>query len=371
MASALINNASQIYFDSVFGMENEGMVKMFKALESSELKGFLGCSSAIYEDALVEFFQNTYVQNDKLREMKFEFRLLNEIMAKTVTVKAELMSLEDLLKQIPDDMMMPSITATDPTKIKFVQGIEIRKVDLYKADLPQIAADDKGKEPLVVDTIQWHPARQIFSLICADIDFLVQFREQVIEEVVKFFNSFTLHRLTVLDSVKDIVAKEELVLTWAETDSVHIALQRRVYIIAKYREMLLRKFLEARRHNFVSGRPKTAIDLKVLDLLTAGHHFALKILMRQMKEHKLEWTRTYSSHLFDVHPVSQGNRHFTVGGGRLRQSGPQPEGRLLRQPALEGLTRSARTDSPYQVGRNKFRRSKAAAAVEERRGDGY
>ncbi|KZV53632.1 flagellar associated protein [Dorcoceras hygrometricum] len=57
--------------------------------------------------------------------------------------------------------------------------------------------------------------------------------------------------------------------------------------------------------------------------------------------------------------VSRGNRHFTVGGGRLRQSGPRPKGRLLRQPALEGLTRSARTDSPRQVRRNKFLISEA------------
>ncbi|KZV26611.1 hypothetical protein F511_08135 [Dorcoceras hygrometricum] len=64
-----------------------------------------------------------------------------------------------------------------------------------------------------------------------------------------------------------------------------------------------------------------------------------------------------------LRPVSRGNRHFTVGGGRLRQSGPRPKGRLIRQPALEVLTRSARTDSPRQVDRNKFRRSKAAAAL--------
>ncbi|KZV52761.1 mechanosensitive ion channel protein 4-like [Dorcoceras hygrometricum] len=68
-----------------------------------------------------------------------------------------------------------------------------------------------------------------------------------------------------------------------------------------------------------------------------------------------------------LRPVSRGNRHFTVGGGRLRQSGPRPEGRLLRQPALEGLTRSARTDSPQKVGRNNFRRSKAAALETWRR----
>ncbi|KZV31199.1 hypothetical protein F511_42823 [Dorcoceras hygrometricum] len=66
MASSLINNAIQIYFDSVFGMDNEGMVKMFKALECSGLKGFLGCSSAIYEAALVDFFQNASVQDEKV-----------------------------------------------------------------------------------------------------------------------------------------------------------------------------------------------------------------------------------------------------------------------------------------------------------------
>ncbi|KZV52071.1 small conductance mechanosensitive ion channel family [Dorcoceras hygrometricum] len=59
-----------------------------------------------------------------------------------------------------------------------------------------------------------------------------------------------------------------------------------------------------------------------------------------------------------LRPVSRGNRHFTVGGGRLRQSGPRPEWRLLRQPALEDLTRSARTDSPRQVGRNNFQRER-------------
>ncbi|KZV40679.1 hypothetical protein F511_18435 [Dorcoceras hygrometricum] len=80
-----------------------------------------------------------------------------------------------------------------------------------------------------------------------------------------------------------------------------------------------------------------------------------------------EWIRSMET-IYDY--FSRGNRHFTVGGGRLRQSGPRPEGRLLRQPVLEGLTRSARTDSPRQVGRNKFRRNKAAAAAtafEERR----
>ncbi|KZV50596.1 hypothetical protein F511_17183 [Dorcoceras hygrometricum] len=38
----------------------------------------------------------------------------------------------------------------------------------------------------------------------------------------------------------------------------------------------------------------------------------------------------------------------------LRQSGPRPDSRLLRQTALEVLTRSARSDSPRRTGRNKL-----------------
>ncbi|KZV23598.1 hypothetical protein F511_12733 [Dorcoceras hygrometricum] len=65
-------------------------------------------------------------------------------------------------------------------------------------------------------------------------------------------------------------------------------------------------------------------------------------------------------------PVSRGNRHFTVDCGRQRQSAPRPDTGFLRQPALEGLTRSAWTDSPQKIGRNTSgeRRQLAAAAAE-------
>ncbi|KZV53565.1 mitogen-activated protein kinase kinase kinase YODA-like [Dorcoceras hygrometricum] len=56
--------------------------------------------------------------------------------------------------------------------------------------------------------------------------------------------------------------------------------------------------------------------------------------------------------------------------GRYRQSGPRPEPRLFRHPALEALTNSARTDSPHRIGRNEFRQLEAAAAACERRGRG-
>ncbi|KZV44425.1 splicing factor 3B subunit 1-like [Dorcoceras hygrometricum] len=136
----------------------------------------------------------------------------------------EPMSIEDILKQIPEAMMLPSVTATEITRIKFGLGIEIPGVnegDWYKASLPRIATSNKGKAPLVAhDEIKGHPAREMFSFICAYIDFIIQLREKVIADVVILFYSFSLSRLAVLDSVKDIVAKEEQMLTsscWIRT----------------------------------------------------------------------------------------------------------------------------------------------------------
>ncbi|KZV52357.1 hypothetical protein F511_22560 [Dorcoceras hygrometricum] len=117
MAATLINNAIQIYFDFVFGMADAGMVQMFKALESSVLRGFLGCPvpstkliGGIISQCFIEKRQSFQCRSGQdvvfdarsafstdgqqlktscnKREMNFEFRLLNDILAKTVTVKA-------------------------------------------------------------------------------------------------------------------------------------------------------------------------------------------------------------------------------------------------------------------------------------------
>ncbi|KZV32123.1 hypothetical protein F511_29854 [Dorcoceras hygrometricum] len=146
MASAYISNALQINFDSVLGQDNEGMLNMFKALEASRLRGFLGCPSVLYEQELEQFFDTAIVQDGditcavsgkyvaisesrfagvfnlpthgltdlsevpnhlvmqartvfakfgkpvlyscKKRLLKYEFRLLNDILAKSITVKA-------------------------------------------------------------------------------------------------------------------------------------------------------------------------------------------------------------------------------------------------------------------------------------------
>ncbi|KZV47486.1 splicing factor 3B subunit 1-like [Dorcoceras hygrometricum] len=151
------------------------------------------------------------------------------------TFDDESMSIYDLLATISENSMLPSVIASEITRIRFGRSIEIRGVhegDWYKASLPKILADAKEKAPLKeIETIKGHPAREIFSLICADIDFLVQLRAKVIDEIAQFFNSFSLRRLAVLGSTKDIAAKEERVLTWAEKDSVQIACNNQIFFI--------------------------------------------------------------------------------------------------------------------------------------------
>ncbi|KZV34512.1 hypothetical protein F511_27861 [Dorcoceras hygrometricum] len=487
MALSLTQNALQINFDSVIILSDGGMVSMFKALESSGLRGFLGCSATVYEKYLVIFFENGTVRgntvvstvkgvtvnisedqfagvfdlptegltsvNDfpanlinegksvfsekgeliktscKNKEMKMEFRLLKDILAKAITAKVgsfdaitqesstqslldgvpdltlgeskalpplriltfksvsknksvltaseevkeksmvekvftveakrrpahaaepvakkkrttvgrasqtvkdlsivpvvqeaipismeetdsedtvplskvlkttetsmsdeESMSIDDILKHIPKYVLPPSLSAEDPTKILFNHGLEFREVDWYK-DIPKIDPAAKGKASLV-EEIKGHLDKEIFSLISANVDFLVQIRDEVMEEIATFFHSFSIHSLSAMKSVSDLVAKEEQLLKWVEIDSLQTAVERRLFITAKYREMLLRKFLEARHQNFVSGTPTSEIDLQVLDMLSEAHRIALLNFLEQLRLHKLKWTRPSSS----------------------------------------------------------------------------
>ncbi|KZV19981.1 hypothetical protein F511_27656 [Dorcoceras hygrometricum] len=146
MAASFYNNSIHVDFDSVLEMDEPGMVSMFQALVASGLQGFLGCTAVVYEEALVEFFANGRVRDGlvvssvdgviveiseelfaetfelpvdglgdlsempkdvvfdarsivslsgepislsgRKNQMKFEFRLLCDIMAKAISVKA-------------------------------------------------------------------------------------------------------------------------------------------------------------------------------------------------------------------------------------------------------------------------------------------
>ncbi|KZV26870.1 hypothetical protein F511_40914 [Dorcoceras hygrometricum] len=118
----------------------------------------------------------------------------------------EHMSIDDLLMQISEDMMLPSVTAAEITKVRLGESINIHEVqerDLYYASLPRISIHDKGKEKLEEDeSVRGNPARETVELNCGDVDFLVQLRNKVMQDVVEFFHSFSLNKLTDLDGLK-------------------------------------------------------------------------------------------------------------------------------------------------------------------------
>ncbi|KZV27895.1 hypothetical protein F511_36071 [Dorcoceras hygrometricum] len=177
----------------------------------------------------------------------------------------ESMTLEEHLSTIPNGSSLPSTTG-EVTKIQFGKSITIRGVDegnWYKTSLPKIPA-----------------------------------AEQVIDEVYRCFNSFGFKKLAAL-KLEEIFSKEELVLTWAENDSTKVALQRRTYILLKYRELLLRKFLEARQSNFDPVVSSSATDQKVLDMLSNLHIFVVEDLKMEMQARGLKWEKTCCSKIFE------------------------------------------------------------------------
>ncbi|KZV29431.1 hypothetical protein F511_15876 [Dorcoceras hygrometricum] len=63
MASSLISSSLHIAFDSVFDMDDAGLVQMFESFIATGLKEFLGCPAVIYEAALAEFLENGSVRD--------------------------------------------------------------------------------------------------------------------------------------------------------------------------------------------------------------------------------------------------------------------------------------------------------------------
>ncbi|KZV55936.1 hypothetical protein F511_29432 [Dorcoceras hygrometricum] len=168
----------------------------------------------------------------------------------------ERMSLDDILLTIPVDIPLPS-TSMEVTKITMGKSVKIpgvTKWTWFLQSLPRIPAGDKGKQILVEkDPVKGNPAKEHYSLICADIDLLVSLRAQVIDEVASFFHSFSLKKLATIN-FEEMYRKEEQVLSWGETESPQEAIQRKFYILLKYRTVLeLAK--EARAHNLIWNKP--------------------------------------------------------------------------------------------------------------------
>ncbi|KZV39299.1 hypothetical protein F511_18357 [Dorcoceras hygrometricum] len=221
----------------------------------------------------------------------------------------EAMSLEDIFMTILVECPLPS-AKVEITKITLGKSISIPGVnegDWYKAGLPKIPETDKLKVPLMErDPVKGNPVKEQFSLIIADIEILVQLREQIIDDVDRFFNSFSLKKLANLKIDESYFDKEALILSWAGTDTTRVALNRKMYILTKYRELLIRKVLEARKLNFVPSEGSSATDLKILEKLFDFHMVVVEDLKEQKLAHGLKWEKTCCSKIFEGRPRDRG-----------------------------------------------------------------
>ncbi|KZV17929.1 gibberellin 2-beta-dioxygenase 1 [Dorcoceras hygrometricum] len=220
----------------------------------------------------------------------------------------EQMSLDDIILMIPVDIPLPS-SSMEITKIMMGKTIKIPGVTRWTwflKNLPRIPADDKGKGILVEkDPIRGNPAREHFFLICADIDLLVELRAKVIDEVAQFLNSFSLKKLATINFEK-MYKKEEQVLYWGETESPQVAIQRKYYILLKYRLVLVWKFLEAWRANFALGQGSSAVDIQVIEMLSDLHLWFLEELAKEARAHGLIWKKPCCSKIFEGSPRDRG-----------------------------------------------------------------
>ncbi|KZV30429.1 hypothetical protein F511_34113 [Dorcoceras hygrometricum] len=177
----------------------------------------------------------------------------------------EAMSLEDIFMTIPVEVPLPS-ASMEITKITMEKEIKIPSVDertRYLTSLPQIPIDDKRKEILVEKD-----PREGF-------------------------------KKPATINVEEMAKKEEQFLYWGETETIRVALNRKMYIFLKYREVLVRKFLESWKQNFVPGEGSSSTDLKVINMLSDLHLFVLEELKEQALAHGLRWEKTCCSRIFE------------------------------------------------------------------------
>ncbi|KZV55404.1 hypothetical protein F511_42696 [Dorcoceras hygrometricum] len=155
---------------------------------------------------------------------------------------------------------------------------------------------DKGKAILVEDDqLTENPATEIVALVCRDVEFLVRVRDSVMNAVVDFFASFSLNNMPDMESLKDLKEKEKMMMKWAETTTLATAVRRQMYVLAKYREMLLRTFVESYSRYLERDQPWNNMAVQVFNLLSAAHSKSLDDLKAQQLEHNFELVQPTSS----------------------------------------------------------------------------
>ncbi|KZV43865.1 hypothetical protein F511_21552 [Dorcoceras hygrometricum] len=190
------------------------------------------------------------------------------------------MSIDDLLIQISNDRLLPT-TAAEVTMLRL--GTFSSSGDKGKAKI--------GEDDQVTD----NAAMKLFALISRDVEVLVQVRDSLMQAVVDFFASFSLNSMPDMETLKDLKEKERLMMAWAETNSLAIAVRRQLYVLIKYRESLLRTILESFQSYLTPDLPWSAMAIQIANLLSVAHSQSLEDLKAQQQELNVVMMESQSS----------------------------------------------------------------------------
>ncbi|KZV16796.1 hypothetical protein F511_11722 [Dorcoceras hygrometricum] len=403
MAASSFVNAMQVDFESVLAMEHTGMVRMFKSLEDTGLKGFLEVYNSVFEGAITEFFVNakviagnivSFVANRKMvvmkdvfgeafglptkgmvgfinlsdhtvvdmrrrfsgsdvpfrapskkNEMKMEYRLLHDIVAKALCAKAgsfDMVTSENPRLQSQGFAVRLSVLLERLVKADLGESVKLhlqkvlnnKYVHTYiKKNMNVILVGESSKQ--TEDTASGTEGGQ---------SQMAKPMEKEVETVVK-------KQKNRKEKVVPAVKKQKVVVSKpveARIQAAPVKTQRT-------------KKVKSAAGNQGESQPSPVLENPAAadDASTAG-----------APEVTMETTPVVARQVDDTPPLLIKKSMWSVVTEqrkrllptKISQSCPRPKGRLLRQPALEGLKRSARMDSPRKVGRNKFRRGAAAAA---------
>ncbi|KZV16374.1 hypothetical protein F511_31767 [Dorcoceras hygrometricum] len=139
MASSLVSNINQVHFASVLAMDNSEMVAMFEALVASGLNGFLGCMSEISETALIEFYEKASVRDDKV-VCTVQGKLVEiseEVFARTFQLPVE--GLIDI-SEVPKDLIFDARTEFSLTGEQLTTSCKKRELKIEYMLLSDIVA---------------------------------------------------------------------------------------------------------------------------------------------------------------------------------------------------------------------------------------
>ncbi|KZV39215.1 hypothetical protein F511_29975 [Dorcoceras hygrometricum] len=224
--------------------------------------------SQAFDEALFEEDFTRWLDDFVARHSEPDLGSIHSVADKEVN-----MPIDDLLVQICDDPLLP-VTAAEVTMLRL--GAFSSPGEKGKAKL--------GEDDQVTD----NAARKFCALICRDVEVLVQVRDHLMQAVVDFFASFSLNSMPSMDSLKELKEKERLMMAWAETNTLAIAVRRQLYVLAKYRELLLRTVLESYQRYLTSALPWNAMAVQVANLLSVAHSNSIEELKAQQQELNIE-----------------------------------------------------------------------------------